>query len=512
MEQLLDYPYGCTEQLTSRLVPLLPLRDLARDYKVDLPADLDRVVARTVAEIQSHQNGDGGFGMWSASSQSYPWTTAYAVWGLNLAKKYGAPVSEHALKSGLGYLRGQLGHLYRDDLSLASSAFIVDVLAEAGAPDPGRVTQLFESREKLPAFAQAMLLHAMVGTKSDPAGIEKLASEMEGLVRLDASVARVVSNHGDRYATLMDSDARTSALVLRGLLAAKPDHPLAARLAMGLLAARKGGTWRSTQESAWALLALDGYRKVQEKTEPDFTAHVFIGDAEVGAAAFHGRSLAQGRSQVPTAKLTTTPGAPLGFTVEGRGRLFYEARLRYAKKALPKDGLDRGFFVKKTLRSVRPEALADALRGLPESTARAFRGADLVLGDIIVVTPSPREFVVIDDPLPAGFEAVDARLATSGTSADVDGAASRAGADDDRDADDVASGRGYDPSAFVREIRDDRVLFFVDHMSAGMFHYRYLARATTIGTFVLPPTKAEEMYTPEVFGRTGADSIVVADR
>jgi hypothetical protein len=47
-------------------------------------------------------------------------------------------------------------------------------------------------------------------------------------------------------------------------------------------------------------------------------------------------------------------------------------------------------------------------------------------------------------------------------------------------------------------------------MSAGMFHYRYLARATSLGTFVLPPTKAEEMYTPEVFGRTGSDVIRIA--
>ena len=56
-------------------------------------------------------------------------------------------------------------------------------------------------------------------------------------------------------------------------------------------------------------------------------------------------------------------------------------------------------------------------------------------------------------------------------------------------------------------MRDDRVLFFVEHLAAGMYHYRYLARATTFGSFVVPPTRAEEMYTPEVFGRTGADLI-----
>ena len=509
MEQLVQYPYGCTEQLTSRLVPLLPLRDLARDYKVEMPKDLDVTVARTVAEILTHQRSDGGFGMWAASDQSSPWITAYALWGLTIAKQRGVAISDQSLKSATQYLRDNLGNLERNEILFASAPFILDVLADAGQPDPGRVARVFEMREKLPLFAQAQLLHAMVGSKSDPKSIDAAVSELEGHVRLDGNVARVATNTGDHYAALMDSDTRTAALVLRAILAARPDHALAARLAMGLLGARKGGTWRNTQETAWSLLALDDYRKAQEKTEPDFVAHVFIGEAEIEKAIFRGRSFEQPRTQVPAARLVAMAGAPLGFTVEGQGRLFYEARLRYAKKALPKETLERGFYVKKTLRVVKPEALEGALKLVPDASARVFRGGDLVLGDVVVVTPSPRAFVVIDEPLPAGFEAVDARLATTGASVNVDRAAAHSGADDDGDEDDIAAGGAYRPSHFVREIRDDRVLFFVDHMGAGMFHYRYLARVTSLGTFVLPPTKVEEMYTPEVFGRTGADSIRV---
>jgi uncharacterized protein YfaS (alpha-2-macroglobulin family) len=280
---------------------------------------------------------------------------------------------------------------------------------------------------------------------------------------------------------------------------------------MGLLAARRGGTWRNTQETAWALVALDAYRKAQESAVPDFTARVFLGEAEIGDTAFKGRSLAEPRISVPAARLATVAGAALGFTVEGQGRLFYEARLRYAKKALPREGLERGFYVKKTLRVVTPEGLDEALRTTPAASARAFHGSDLVLGDVVVVTPSPREFVVVDDPLPAGFEAVDARLATTGSAANIDAAEARAAADGDDDDDEAAKG-GALGSQFIREIRDDRVLFFVDHMAAGMFHYRYLARATSLGSFVVPPTKAEEMYTPEVFGRTGAEVVQVSAR
>jgi uncharacterized protein YfaS (alpha-2-macroglobulin family) len=58
-------------------------------------------------------------------------------------------------------------------------------------------------------------------------------------------------------------------------------------------------------------------------------------------------------------------------------------------------------------------------------------------------------------------------------------------------------------------MHDDRVLTFVEHMPAGLFHYRYLARATTHGTFVVPATRAECMYEPETFGRTGATTFEV---
>ena len=50
------------------------------------------------------------------------------------------------------------------------------------------------------------------------------------------------------------------------------------------------------------------------------------------------------------------------------------------------------------------------------------------------------------------------------------------------------------------EIYDDKVLLFADALYAGEHTFSYLVRAMTFGTFTMPPTKAEEMYTPEVFG------------
>ncbi|MFO7623628.1 MAG: hypothetical protein R6V73_04700, partial [Anaerolineales bacterium] len=43
----------------------------------------------------------------------------------------------------------------------------------------------------------------------------------------------------------------------------------------------------------------------------------------------------------------------------------------------------------------------------------------------------------------------------------------------------------------------------------GVYEYSYIARATTPGRFIVPPAKAEEMYSPEVFGRSSSMVVIV---
>lgn len=512
VDQLIQYPYGCTEQLSSRLMPLLPLRDLARDFSIKLPADVPAVIDKTVAEILERQRGDGGFGLWPDSEGSFPWVSAYALWTLDQARRRGEHVPSRAIERGTAYLRRYLADPRPGRLFAPTAAFMLDVLAEMGAPDAGYMSQLYDQRDKLPLFARALLLHAMAISKQKRGMVETLEQSVENQLRISGDTATAVENVGDEYAVLMDSPARTSAMVLRALLAVRPDHPLAARLARGLLRARRGGTWRSTQETAYALLALDDYRKAQERQRPDYVARVWLSGKQLMSAAMRGRDTLAVDQSVPTSALGS--GGLLTFEKKGTGPLFYQARLRYALRTLPAKPLDRGFYVQKTLRRVSPEDLRQALRTIPEIGTQDFKGGDLVLADLVIVTPSPRDYVAIDDPLPAGLEAVDAELSTTASWLDVPGSGGEPGAVssvgcDDQDDDTIASGRAFLHSWYRREVRDDRVVFFVDHMAAGMYHYRYLARATTLGSFVVPPTKAEEMYTPEVFGRTGAERVEV---
>ncbi len=117
-----------------------------------------------------------------------------------------------------------------------------------------------------------------------------------------------------------------------------------------------------------------------------------------------------------------------------------------------------------------------------------------------MVADNRRYNVALVDPLPAGLEIVNPDLAVSSN-----------------------EGTGENPAEMFygwwwwrtwyehQNFRDERAEAFTSLLWDGVYTYSYIARATTPGTFVAPPAKAEEMYSPEVFGRSGSDWVVVEE-
>lgn len=507
---LRDYPYGCTEQLASSLLPLGPLAALGRALGLPAAKDAQKTRDRLLEDLLQRQTHDDGFGMWPGSEQSSAWLTAYSLWVLNELRSTGARIPESVFLKGKAYLRRHLpAQLISDP---ATAAFAVDVLASMAAFDPGYTEQLFKDRARLPLFGRGLLLHALVTGKGSREARQKLSVELLNAVRVSGTTAQVVENLGDEYAALFDSPTRTQAIVLRALLAENPRESLASSLARGLLNARERGSWRSTQETAYALLALDAYRRAQENTVPSFEASFALGARELLTLDAKDRGIATGRAEFPLAMLQTSENLPLSFDVRGRGTLFYEARLKYARRTLPSRGLDAGLFVEKKQRAVSPGELARALKSVPEETTTLFSAGDLVVADLTLVAPSPARYVVLDDPLPAGFEAIDTNLQTTALwlrEQDLSGS-SDFGEAGPYPTDEMLEHDAKARSVWHRrEPRDDRVLFFIDELPAGIYSFRYLARATSIGKFLVPPTRVEKMYEPEVFGRTRAEQVEV---
>ena len=112
-----------------------------------------------------------------------------------------------------------------------------------------------------------------------------------------------------------------------------------------------------------------------------------------------------------------------------------------------------------------------------------------------------RRFVAVTDPLPAGFEPVESWFATTAASL----------TNTQRDLEEQGTWMSWwQRGGFDHvERHDDRIRLFATRLSEGRHEFSYVVRATTSGTFRTAPAHAEEMYEPEVFGRTRTDIVDV---
>jgi alpha-2-macroglobulin len=258
---------------------------------------------------------------------------------------------------------------------------------------------------------------------------------------------------------------------------------------------RKNGRWGNTQENAAALQALVDYYKKYETETPDFRAVVALGDKTLASGEFRGRSTVAQKADVPMKQLADTAGTaralPLTFRREGTGTLFYMARLRYASSAPRLEAMDQGFAVERSYRASQAEDGAPALT--------TFAAGDLVRVTLTFRLTKERRFVAVTDPLPAGFEPVETWFATTARDLALS-----------QEREEGESVDWWERGGFDRvERHDDRVLLFATRLSEGVHEFSYVVRATTSGTFNTAPTHVEEMYEPEVFGRTPSAQVTV---
>jgi hypothetical protein len=182
---------------------------------------------------------------------------------------------------------------------------------------------------------------------------------------------------------------------------------------------------------------------------------------------------------------------------DGPGRLYYRIGLVYAPKDLVLKPEAQGFSVTRVYEPVEGEGTVQR----EKDGHWRIQAGKYVRVRLQVVVPDRRYFVALDDPLPAGLEAVNLELKTAASAALT--RASRGGRV--RDTHTWSSLWAWNH----RELRDERITVFSDRLPAGVYEVVYLARATALGSFVVPPTKAHEMYAPETFGRSGTDRVVV---
>jgi len=516
---LVDYPFQCAEQTASRLVPIFVLGNILAKFHIGKVSDQakQRALAKAgIKKLLGLQRWNGGFTFWPGSYRPSPYASVYVAWSLTQGIKAGFHVPKNAMRKAARYVQscmnGRIGWPWNIWWSFrAMAAWVLTDMQTL--PDIKKYTRtwpvarslvaIYRHDKSLALFAKAMLMAAAkrVNSTRSRAMVAPLKHELDNAAIQTASSAHFAEHVTESLRVLLHSSSRTDAIVLAAFMEVAPKDPITTKVVRGLVAARIKGRWETTQANAFAMYALSAYFKKYEKQVPNFVAQLWLGTGYVGSKQFQGRSMAVSETKVPMRVLLDQSKASNGKTSiilakKGPGRLYYRLGMRYAPTSLRLKAEEQGFAVSRVYEPVDgPKTLHRDRKGLWHVKAGTY-----VRVRLTVVVPDRRYYTAVVDPLPAGFEIVDMNLKTSASSA-------LAG---------KAKNKIYDfwswyalRSPDHKEMRDDAYQLFWDRLPAGVYEYTYLARATTIGTFVVPPLKAEEMYHPETFGRNATQIVVV---
>ncbi|MBF9235027.1 alpha-2-macroglobulin [Microvirga alba] len=455
LQSLDRYPYGCTEQVVSRALPLLYVNRLAEEEKLSLDEKADERVRSAIERVLARQDSNGSFGLWSVGGDDL-WLDAYTMDFLTRARERGFAVPQVAFNVALDRLRNFVANTTQVGENAANLAYAAYVLARNGRPVMGDLRYLADT--KISEFTSPLSrgqLAAALALLGDRARAQKaFASAVEQL--------KGERDSGD-YRADYGSRLRDGAGLLT--LASETDNvPALIQPVAKVIDEERGNRRTSTQEEAWLVLAAQAVAR-------DAGAMVLtVNGAEQKGALY--------RSYRDAALANGT------VTVANAGPAAVQAVVTVTGNPIePEPAASRGYVVERS---------AYKLDGKPVELSSVQQNERLVVVLKVTETEARQARVLLVDRLPAGFEIDNPKLVDSGNVASL-------------------SWLKRDVEPVHTEYRDDRFVVAFDREpdQPAFFTVAYMVRAVSPGRYVHPSAQVEDMYRPERYGRTGFGTVEV---
>lgn len=486
LDKLIRYPYGCLEQTTSKMIPMLAVKSLKKTLGAS-GADgsaLKRFVKIAIAKIGKHQVRNGGFSLWPGG-QAETYYSAYALWGLHLAKTSGFAINRGRVTDGVQFLEKALnygidnhedlgGHNERGNRGEEAFATYVVSLYDSKAGNAMALLKHADTPLYGKAFA-AMALRQRHGRKAPITA--QAAKLLQDALQENLKAGLVVEPGGEDLAWYMSSDVRTTAIALLALQEVSSRSKLIGKLARTLMRARKKNyQWWNTQEQVYSLLALARYARRFRPQE--MSASLVAADGTVFKEFSFDKSIRRIAWRLEGEALAKVGKA---LTIRSDRKLYYRAALRYHPE-----------FAKKKARRRTIGAWYNYRDLKTRKRLERFKVGDVVKLRVALKSREPIYHAMVSHHLPAAFSPINPRLKTNGTS-DSD--------DDDSD------WRGYQ----YLEVHKDRVDYTLEEVDSDLRVQELKVRVTTPGRFRIPATIAEAMYNPRARSRSLPREIEVVE-
>ncbi len=555
---LIEFPYGCTEQTLNRFLPaVITQRTLQRmginlgdvqKKRTNLNAqeigdaatraaqwqryarnpvfdetEMNRIIQDSVKALTDMQLSDGGWGWFSGYGEhSSAHMTSQVVHGLTLAVKNDVPVLPDVIQRGVEWLknyqaeqltllregdqRRDAGADYKSEKRFKMKAdnmdaFVAFVLAQHDGLDKAMSDYLYRDRGDLSVYAKA-LTGLVLDVQQDIPRRDMLLRNIEQFLEQDdENQTAWLRMPQDSWWYWYGSENEAMARYLQLMLKATPQSEVAPRLVKYLLNNRKHGTyWNSTRDTALVVEAMADYLAVSGEDKPDMTIEVLVdGTLQKRVKITADNFFSFDNLVLLEGDAVKTGEHQIEIWRTGKGPVYFNAYLTNFTKedAITAAGLevkvqrrfyrlerdDKDVSVQGQRGQVVKQQTAKYKR-IPLENLQAVLSGDLVEVELIVESKNDYEYLMLEDRKPSGFEPDDQR-----------------------------SGYVWEGLRAYRELRDERVTFFLSDIARGQHSVSYRLRAETPSQQVSAlPARILGMYAPELVGNSDEFRLQVQDR
>ncbi|MFN9719676.1 MAG: alpha-2-macroglobulin family protein, partial [Planctomycetota bacterium] len=484
-------------------------------------AQMNRIIFEGVRKLTEMQLSDGGWGWFSGFGEHpSPHLTSQVVHGLTVAQQNDVPILPDVLQRGVEWLKNyqaveiaklREGDRHRENEKYRGNepskttadnldAYVAMVLTDHGVSDPVMSDYLYRDRGQLSVYGLAltgMVLHRQESLERRDMVLKNIE---QFLVQDEENQTAWLRLPEEGWWYWYGSDNEAMAIYLRLLLAVRPDDEVAPRLVKYLLNNRQHGTyWRSTRDTAMVVESMADYIKVTGEDQPDMSVEILINGEVQKTVEINAQTLFSFDNMLLIEGDAVTSGTHrIEVRRKGKGPVYFSAYLTNFTKEdqIKAAGLEvkvaRRFYrlerddQQTSVQGDRGQVVSQKVakyKRFPLENLNAVKSGDLIEVEMVIDSKNDYEYLMLEDHKPSGFEPDDQR-----------------------------SGYVFEGLTAYRELRDDRVSFFLTSLARGQHSINYRLRAETPGRVAALPATIEGMYSPELVGNSDEFRLRIEDR
>ena len=500
---LFDYPYGCLEQQSSRILPLVSFDKYIDIFGLDSKVgNIKDCVCSWTKSWKDYQHSDGGFGYWPDSPYSSDFVSMRILYVYALAMTRGykpedIPINIEGLKNYVAAAVKSYKTRYPDsniyDYDKALGCYIFSLLKD-NSLDSFR-DELYEKIDSitLDAAAYLSLAYSNSGSEKDFDKAKTINKKLRSYLQPVQRSVTLSKKAASGYWFCYQNETVQYAVILSALVSVDPKDEMIDRLIYTLLAKQAKGHWQNTITTSTVLESIYTYIQKRNLDATDFTATASLNGKQLMKESFKGVASKPKTLHLPfedefVSSLARDKAIPVEFQKDGEGYLFYTVEMKYALPDEAQAARDEGLKISYEITDFDTGELVNVTK---DTCDLKLQTGKIYKAKVFVETNRTREYVAVRAPIPSGAEVLDSTLVTTGSAAQSD------------------YSQDWRSRVSHKNITDNEVQFFWNEMHSGRYFFDFTFRASRRGIYPTPPVQGECMYEPEVFGRSDGYLFVI---